>query len=407
MKNISKKILFIFVVFLLITNTNSVNGALSINDDIVNYDNDIMLLDSDLDSEEVLDENLLIDDVYDENDDYYYEEDNDGLDDADFDKNFFYAGSEDVNINNPISGDVFVFSSGTVNINTQVTGNVFVCAPSVIVSDNAEIDSSLFNVSNTLTINGYIGINVYNCSNKISLKGNIEADLFSVSQNTNLDGSVMGNVNISSENISLSDDAYIDGNFNYSAKQKNDISDNVVGGSINYSATSTSSDTTIMDFVENILSFIVLAIVIFVVCKWLRCKFIDSYPDFVKNLPKSLLYGLLGLIVTPVLAFILLLGGITVNISLIIIAIYTILLVIASSISIIVLSKLVADKLHEKFEKMNDTLLTILTIAVLSIAYKLLQLIPTLGFIITLAVVIIGIGILIKNIIPNKEPSNS
>lgn len=412
MKNISKKILSIFIVFLLMLSTNSVNGALAVNNDIVNYDNDIMLLDGNLDSEEVLDNNLLVDDVYNEDydDDYYYEEDNDGQDEEAYEKNFFYAGSHDVNIDNPVSGDVFVFSSGTVNINTVITGNVFVCAPSVIVSDNAEIDASLFNFSNTLTINGYVGINVYNCSKKIALKGDIEADLFSVSQDTNINGSVMGNANISSENISVSQDAYIAGNLNYSSKEKITVPENAHGGSVNYSISSnkdSKSETTITEFVESILSFIVLAILLFVICKWLRCKFIDSYPDFVKNLPKSLLYGLLGLLVTPILALILLFGGITANLSLIIIAMYTVLLAIASSVSIIVLSKLASNKLHEKFEKMNDTLLTILTIAVFSIAYKLLQLIPTLGFIITLAFVMVGIGILIKNIIPTKEQKNS
>ena len=82
---------------------------------------------------------------------------------------------------------------------------------------------------------------------------------------------------------------------------------------------------------------------------------------------------------------------------------YFILLLIASSILIINLSGLIADKLSTKFEKANHTLLMITSIVVLSIAYKLLQLVPSLGIIITFAFVIIGMGLFIRNIIPIKK----
>ena len=56
---------------------------------------------------------------------------------------------------------------------------------------------------------------------------------------------------------------------------------------------------------------------------------------------------------------------------------------------------------------MNNTLLTVLSIAVLSIIYKIFQLIPVFGTLITFAFVVIGIGILTKSIIPTKEQKNS
>ena len=95
------------------------------------------------------------------------------------------------------------------------------------------------------------------------------------------------------------------------------------------------------------------------------------------------------------------------NLAFILMAIYFVLLLIASSVFIITLSKLLAEKLHEKFDNSSNILLTILSIAVLSIVYKILQLIPVLGVLVTFLFVIIGIGILIKNIIPTKEIKNS
>ena len=151
----------------------------------------------------------------------------------------------------------------------------------------------------------------------------------------------------------------------------------------------------------------IFVIVIFMISKWLNCEFINNYPDFAQNLPKSLLYGLLGLIITPIVCILLLILGVTINLSLVLMAIYFILLFISSSIVIIILAKLMSDKLHTKFEKANDTLLSILSIAVLSLVYKILQLIPTFGIIVTFAFVIVGIGILINSIIPTKEQKNS
>ena len=198
---------------------------------------------------------------------------------------------------------------------------------------------------------------------------------------------------------------------NYSSKKQVDIPENTVEGKVNFSSINTDTKvntiTKMNDFLTSVLSLAVLAIVLFVIGKWLNCKFISTYPDLVKNLPKSLLYGFLTLIVVPVISLILLICGVTINLAFILTALYLVLLLIASSIVIVILSKLVAEKLNVKFEKANNTLLTILSIIVLSIVYKLIQLIPVLGSITIFAFLIIGIGILINNIIPNKEVKNS
>ena len=77
-------------------------------------------------------------------------------------------------------------------------------------------------------------------------------------------------------------------------------------------------------------------------------------------------------------------------------------MLIASAITLITISNLCNEKLKEKLA-INDTLRTILVLILLCIAYKLLKLIPTVGFIVTLAFVIIGYGILMKSIIPTKQ----
>lgn len=405
MKNILRKILIIFILLISSISVLSLADNEVDNSESVNYNDEIMPISDDANDASNVDASEDTTEVVETEDEYDYPTKDSTS------KNYFYAGTEDVNITTPVEGDVFVVTSGNVTIDTDISGNAFICANTVTIGEYSLIEASLFNASNSLILSGDVGINVYNISRNFTLSGNVDYDVFSSSAKSNLDGCISGNVNISSENITISDESSIEGDLNYSSKKQVDIPENTVEGKVNFSSINTDTEvstiTKISDFLASVLSLAVLAIVLFVIGKWLNCKFINTYPDFVKNLPKSLLYGFLALIIIPIASLILLICGVTINLAFILTALYLVLLLIASSVVIIVLSKLVAEKLNVKFEKANNTLLTILSIIVLSIVYKLIQLIPVLGSITIFAFLIIGIGILINNIIPNKEVKNS
>ncbi len=401
MKNILRKILIIFI--LLVSSISVLSLA---DNEVDNSENDeIMPISDDANDASNVDASEDTTEVDETEDEYDYPTKDSTS------KNYFYAGTEDVNITTPVKGDVFVVTSGNVTIDTDISGNAFICANTVTIGEYSLIEASLFNASNSLILSGDIGINVYNISRNFTLSGNVDCDVFSSSAKSNLDGCISGNANISSENINISDELSIEGDLNYSSKKQVAIPENTVKGKVNFSSINTDTEvstiTKMNDFLTSVLSLAVLAIVLFVIGKWLNCKFISTYPDLVKNLPKSLLYGFLTLIVIPIASLILLICGVTINLAFILTALYLVLLLVASSIVIVILSKLVAEKLNVKFEKANNTLLTILSIIVLSIVYKLIQLIPVLGSITIFAFLIIGIGILINNIIPNKEVKNS
>ena len=405
MKNILRKILIIFILLISSISVLSLADNEVDNSESVNYNDEIMPISDDANDASNVDASEDTTEVDETEDEYDYPTKDSTS------KNYFYAGTEDVNITTPVEGDVFVVTSGNVTIDTDISGNAFICANTVTIGEYSLIEASLFNASNSLILSGDVGINVYNISRNFTLSGNVDCDVFSSSAKSNLDGCISGNANISSENITISDELSIEGDLNYSSKKQVDIPENTVEGKVNFSSINTDTEvstiTKISDFLASVLSLAVLAIVLFVIGKWLNCKFINTYPDFVKNLPKSLLYGFLALIVIPIASLILLICGVTINLAFILTALYLVLLLIASSIVIVILSKLVAEKLNVKFEKANNTLLTILSIIVLSIVYKLIQLIPVLGSITIFAFLIIGIGILINNIIPNKEVKNS
>ena len=413
MKNILRKILIIFILLISSISVLSLADNEVDNSESVNYNDEVMPISDDADDTSNVDAS---EDTTEENETDYNtqdstEDENDYTTKDSTSKNYFYAGTEDVNITTPVEGDVFVVTSGNVIIDTDICGNAFICANTVTIGEYSIIEASLFNASNSLILSGDVGINVYNISKNLTLSGTVDYDVFSSSAQSNLSGYISRNANISSENITISDELSIEGDLNYSSKKQVDIPENTVEGKVNFSSINTytevSTITKMNYFLTSVLSLAVLAIVLFVIGKWLNCKFISTYPDLVKNLPKSLLYGFLTLIVVPVISLILLICGVTINLAFILTALYLVLLLIASSIVIVILSKLVAEKLNVKFEKANNTLLTILSIIVLSIVYKLIQLIPVLGSITIFAFLIIGIGILINNIIPNKEVKNS
>ncbi len=321
-------------------------------------------------------------------------------------KSQFTLSSNDVNISEGLLGDIFIISSGTVTIDSYVSGNVFVCAKNVEVTNNANIGATLFCASDTLSIDGNINGSVYAVSQSLNLKEStyIICDLFVASDTTTFAGYIGRNVHISCSNIEFSENTNINGNFNYSSNNEINIPEKVVKGKVNYTKYEDEDNTiSISQYIYSFISFIVVAIILYVIFRLLKARFIDeSKENFVSNLPKYILFGILGLIVPPIAFVILLMLNVTISLAFMLLALYLVFMMISSSVAIIALSQLVVEKLKDKI-KLNDTAKLIITIIILSIIYKLLQLVPIFGFIVTLIIVVIGLGIFIKNILPEKN----
>ena len=423
MKNTLRKFLIIFIIFSIILNFNFVCNAV---DENVQVDEDMVDSYSDESNDEIegisLDEDSLVDTTEDESDsdnstddeeyvedeDYSDEEDEEDYEDEESysNTNQFNFSSKDITISDNSITDVFIFSAGNVTIDSSIYGNVFVVASNVNITENADISASVFCVSNTLTIDGSIEGSVYSVSKNFTLNENayIGTDLFLTCNVPNINGSIERNANISSGDIIFSESAEISGDLNYTADKEVSIPENVVKGNVNYTKYQNEDNKTpISQYIFDFIAFIVVAIILYVIFKFLKAKFIgESKEEFTSNLPKYILYGILGLIVPPIVFIILLMLNVTTALAFILLALYIIFMMIASSVTIIVLSQLIVEQLKDKI-KLNDTAKIIISIIVLSIIYKLLKLIPTIGFIITLATVVIGLGIVIKDFIPVKD----
>lgn len=397
MKNILKKFLITFMVFLIIVTTVTISRAENETSSEGNTSNESNILDED-------DNTYSYDDSIELHSNKEYSDSLGNYDSnaTDLDRTIFSITSKDITLSKDIQGDVFICTAGKLTIDCSVSGNVFACATDVEISNNGEISSSLFTTSNTLNVLGNINGNIYSVCKDFTLNNSasLNQELFLSAENANIKGSIYRDAYILSENLTFDDNASIEGDLNYSSNTKiNGNIDDIVNGNVNVYDFSNKQNNVdlISGWIYSLVSYIILTIVLFAICKFMKCKFIDMYPDFIANMPKYLLYGLLALIITPIASIVLLTLGFTANIALLLIAVYIMLMLISSSIAIIIISELCSDKLKEKF-KVNDTLRTIISIIVLCIAYKLLQLVSIIGFIITFALVLIGLGLLIKRV---------
>ena len=200
MKNILRKILIIFILLISSISVLSLADNEVDNSESVNYNDEIMPISDDANDASNVDASEDTTEVDETEDEYDYPTKDSTS------KNYFYAGTEDVKITTPVEGDVFVVTSGNVTIDTDISGNAFICANTVTIGEYSLIEASLFNASNSLILSGDVGINVYNISRNFTLSGNVDCDVFSSSAKSNLDGCISGNANISSENITISDE---------------------------------------------------------------------------------------------------------------------------------------------------------------------------------------------------------
>ena len=393
MTNILKRIsIILFIIFISYTLTfvsNATDANKPIEEDI---DADVnVLMDSILDS-------VPLNEITSENDLNYNSSG----------KNFFSASPNNIELSDDIIGDAFILSGGTVTIDCNILGNVFICARNVIITNNTHIYASLFNVSEDVSIQGLIDGNSYITCQNFDLKSTttLGLDLFLVSQNCNIDGTILRNVSMAGKNIKVSETSKVGGDFNYSSNEQISIPENVVEGNVNYSASNSDVNikekNEIIDFIYDCISLFVFSVVLYFIYKWINCKIITEHTEFTKNIGKYILYGLLGLFITPIISFILLTSNLTFKLSLVLLALYFIFILIASSNIIVILSNLCAEKYKETI-KINDTLRLIVFIAIFTVLYQVIKLLPVLGSIFTFFVVLIGIGNIIKTIIPKKK----
>lgn len=320
-----------------------------------------------------------------------------------------YLTGDEVTIDYMVDGNLFVFAN-TVNINSYIGGDAFIVANTINVNENGYIFSNLFAIGKDITISGRI-YDLYACSNNITINGYIYRDIRTITDNLNISGIIGRNVytktntiNIQttsneSEQSQVTSQGLINGNLNYTSSTELSIPEGTVTGSVNYTEEKSSNSASVQTYILSLGRFIVTVVLVWLICLWLAPKFLKNTSTIIsKKFLPTLGYGIL----TPILAVIafalLILLGITSTIATIGLAILFIGIALAPSIFAITINNLICNKL--KIEK-NSVIFGILIIT--SAILWAICIIPVVGSFVSIAISMLGLGIIIKGILPSKN----
>ncbi len=326
-------------------------------------------------------------------------------------KSDVYLTGDDVKVDYIVDGNLFILAN-TVTISSQIGGDAFICAKTINVEKEGYIYSNLFAAANEVNISGVV-YDLYTTANTLNINGYVYRDIRTSSDTLNFSGVIGRNAYVSSKNIEISSNsdgqssvtnkATIYGDLNYSSSSEASIPEGTVTGSVNYSPITTSTKSkSISSYILALGRFIVTVLVIWLLYLWLAPKFLENTGAL---LSKKLLPVIGSGILTPiifVIAFVLLLIlGLTSNIAIIGTMLFAVLLMISNSTFVIAINNLVCKKFNIS---KNTTTFGVLIIT--SAVIWLLELIPVVGSILNFVIMIIGLGILVTAIIPEKEKSN-
>lgn len=326
-------------------------------------------------------------------------------------KSDVYLTGDDVKVDYIVDGNLFILAN-TVTISSQIGGDAFICAKTINVEKEGYIYSNLFAAANEVNISGVV-YDLYTTANTLNINGYVYRDIRTSSDTLNFSGVIGRNAYVYSKNIEISSNsdgqssvtnkATIYGDLNYSSSSEASIPEGTVTGSVNYSPVTTSTKSkSISSYILALGRFIVTVLVIWLLYLWLAPKFLENTGAL---LSKKLLPVIGSGILTPiifVIAFVLLLIlGLTSNIAIIGTMLFAVLLMISNSTFVIAINNLVCKKFNIS---KNTTTFGVLIIT--SAVIWLLELIPVVGSILNFVIMIIGLGILVTAIIPEKEKSN-
>ena len=320
-----------------------------------------------------------------------------------------YLTGDEVTIDYMVDGNLFVFAN-TVNINSYIGGDAFIVANTINVNEDGYIFSNLFALGKDITISGRI-YDLYAYSNNITINGYIYRDVRTITDNLNISGIIGRNVYTKSNAINIqttsnegdqsqvTSQGLINGNLNYTSSNELSIPEGTVTGSVNYTEEKSSNSASVQTYILSLGRFIVTVVLVWLICLWLAPKFLKNTSTIIsKKFLPTLGYGIL----TPILAVIafalLILLGITSTIATIGLAILFICIALAPSIFAIAINNLICNKL--KIEK-NSVIFGILIIT--SAILWAICIIPVVGSIVSIIFSILGLGIIIKGILPSKD----
>ncbi len=324
-----------------------------------------------------------------------------------------YLTGDEIIIDYPIDGNLYVIAN-KVNIKAEVGGDAFIITKELNIEQQGYIFSNLFVVADNVNIDSVI-YDMYAVAKNINItsNGSVYRDARIIASK---DISILGNIGRNafiggSSKLSLTDgssEGSINGNLTYSTSQNLPEEDlrAYVSGDIStrrISPNPMETGSTLLTHLKSLANKLFLIAIVWLICLWLAPKYLkNSGKSFINKPVSSVLLGLLVIVLTPVIAIILLVSKIALIASLLLFALFGLLLVVGSSLFSITLGNLISDKI-----KKDSNIINLVMALAVGIVVYLINLIPVFGTIVSVIMVILGIGSMISYLVNNRNQTTN
>lgn len=311
----------------------------------------------------------------------------------------FIAGN---NVTNKATIDGISFVAGnTVNLNGNVTYGFYA---GNVVNINERVEKDLFAAGNNIIINkeAVLGRDVFIAGNSVVISSDIERDLrVGCSYIIINDVNIKGDVYIDAEKIMLNAGTVIGGKLSYPENATIINIDKASIGSIEAREVPVDEIETekvlttfaITSFITWLVAAVVTLLILLSVVPSLREK-LDKVKLEVNECLKSFAFGLLILVVVPIVCLFTIFTGILTPLSLIVLALYFICIYLASLFGAYVVGRELTKLMFKKGKFFLNVFFGILVV-------RLVSLIPVLGGLVEFVVFAYGLGLIYQFIILN------
>lgn len=303
-----------------------------------------------------------------------------------------------ISVDNSVDGNVFAMGSN-ITINDSINGDLFVLADTLVINPNAKIDGTIFALANTITVNGTADA-IYAIGDLFELTsvGGVLREIHLIGSNVKINGNIYGNAYLDFTNLSI-ETGHINGDLYYSSNSELTGLSSKVSGSIFYEEIIEEEPETknFSSYLKEFISVLIFAALVWFVLSKLTPSFLNNSAEMFNGFNKKVFgtigYGLLALILIPILVIILMFTGITLNISISSLSIYIFFIALSGTIFRAILITSVLNK--NNFTKTSQKIACIILVTLVT---YVLTLIPYVGFYVKLAYVILVLGFILRNV---------
>lgn len=305
-----------------------------------------------------------------------------------------FAAGDTITIDSEnINGDVFIAGS-SVSIKGKINGSLRIAGENIDLSGevirNAMVAGKNFTVDSDSKLAGHLTF----WGQVLSMSGQVDGRVEGAMENIRISGTVGQDLDVylSSDKgagIYLSDGGKIGGTVYYKALKEFEINENVVTGEVTFSkiakkAAPVFGMAILLGLIIKFFGMLIVGMIGFYL--WPKF-FANSYELMYKKSVKTFFKGLLLLIVTPIACILIAITVIGLPVAIIAMALWAMLLYLATVMAAWLLGKFVKEKLFAKSKWHN---LAILALGILLLI--ILKLIPIVGWVIVFVLYIIAWG---------------